>query len=333
MKLLILSSDPSITQWKSLSIKLNQIATALNTGKNSNFTVELRQITTRPLVDVITGRINRDWLDNLAIPYYKQGYDIVGFHFNSKQYLEWNIKPKLGGSNPRSTVVAESMYWWSDETSKRKGIGKFVETCLHEICHGYYQKTGLTDQTHATDAAMGTVVSLLPTFDWSVYQKTQIKRLEAIVAALRALLVKKKPSGLQHPVNDLLPAVKRGVDKVLYDMKMLGFEMRMTEGYRSSKRQSELYALGRTTPGRIVTNAKAGESLHNHGVAADFVFRKQGYDATKDQWLAFASVAESHGFEWGGNWNEFIDRPHIQMMKGYKLKDFQKGLVDYNKYK
>jgi peptidoglycan L-alanyl-D-glutamate endopeptidase CwlK len=116
-------------------------------------------------------------------------------------------------------------------------------------------------------------------------------------------------------------------------MEMFGLPMRMTEGYRSGVRQNELYAQGRTKFGKIVTNAKAGESLHNYGVAADFVFRKQGYDATNDQWLAFASVAERHGFEWGGAWNEFVDRPHIQMMKGYKLKDFQNKLVDYNKFK
>jgi peptidoglycan L-alanyl-D-glutamate endopeptidase CwlK len=119
-------------------------------------------------------------------------------------------------------------------------------------------------------------------------------------------------------------------------MELLGLPMRITEGYRSIERQNELYAQGRTTKGNIVTKAKGGESLHQYGVAADYVFRKQGYDATNDQWLAFASIAERHGFEWGGgkDWQNagFVDKPHIQMMKGYKLSDFINKKVDYNKY-
>jgi peptidoglycan LD-endopeptidase CwlK len=42
-------------------------------------------------------------------------------------------------------------------------------------------------------------------------------------------------------------------------------------GLRSFEDQDELYAQGRTKPGNIVTNARGGDSLHNYGLAADFV--------------------------------------------------------------
>ncbi len=45
------------------------------------------------------------------------------------------------------------------------------------------------------------------------------------------------------------------------------------EGLRTSARQNELYAIGRTVQrGKPkVTNAKAGQSMHQYGVAIDFV--------------------------------------------------------------
>jgi peptidoglycan L-alanyl-D-glutamate endopeptidase CwlK len=41
---------------------------------------------------------------------------------------------------------------------------------------------------------------------------------------------------------------------------------------RSFKEQNDLYAKGRTLPGKIVTYAKGGQSYHNYGLAIDIVF-------------------------------------------------------------
>lgn len=43
----------------------------------------------------------------------------------------------------------------------------------------------------------------------------------------------------------------------------------VSSGLRSMSTQDALYAQGRTAPGPIVTNARAGESPHNYGMAAD----------------------------------------------------------------
>lgn len=44
-----------------------------------------------------------------------------------------------------------------------------------------------------------------------------------------------------------------------------------TYGYRTAAEQAKLYFQGRTVPGRIVTNARPGFSVHNYGAAIDFV--------------------------------------------------------------
>lgn len=52
-----------------------------------------------------------------------------------------------------------------------------------------------------------------------------------------------------------------------------GLQPYIYEGLRSSARQNELYAIGRTVQrGKPkVTNARAGQSMHQYGLAIDFV--------------------------------------------------------------
>jgi len=98
-------------------------------------------------------------------------------------------------------------------------------------------------------------------------------------------------------------------------------------GHRSYAEQTELYAKGRTKPGRIVTNARAGYSNHNFGIAVDFgVFKDGKYLDSAKPALAnkihkqVAEWAAKHEWiiEWGGNWKSFQDIPHFQL-KGHTL--------------
>lgn len=142
-------------------------------------------------------------------------------------------------------------------------------------------------------------------------------------------LVKKKNS---LTPTDVLPLVERKAQLVLKEMKDLGYDMRITQGFRSIADQDALYAQGRPK-GVIVTNAKGGESFHNYGAALDFVFRKEGYNVPASVWKKFGVIGKKHGFEWGGDWKRgFVDNPHLQMTLGYSLKDFQQGKVDYKKF-
>lgn len=110
-----------------------------------------------------------------------------------------------------------------------------------------------------------------------------------------------------------------------------------TESIRSVDRQNELYALGRTKDGNIVTYAKGGESYHNYGLAIDYVLMKHNNEQTwdikydgngngKSDWFEVAAIAKELGFEWGGDWDTFKDYPHLQMTFGLSISQLQRGL-------
>jgi peptidoglycan LD-endopeptidase CwlK len=104
-----------------------------------------------------------------------------------------------------------------------------------------------------------------------------------------------------------------------------GIAVRLTCGYRSAEEQNRLYAQGRTAPGRIVTNARGGDSWHNYGLAADYVFVASGKATYDGPWDRFGRIARANGLEWGGDWKRFTDRPHVQWRKGKTLAEMRKA--------
>lgn len=95
-----------------------------------------------------------------------------------------------------------------------------------------------------------------------------------------------------------------------------GIYVLITDGYRSNAEQDALYAQGRTKPGKIVTNAKGGQSNHNFGIAVDFCLtNEKGTVANytvNSEWRRVAAIAKSMGFAWGGDWKGFVDNPHLE---------------------
>ena len=114
-------------------------------------------------------------------------------------------------------------------------------------------------------------------------------------------IAKLDPS-VQGPASDFINQVERD----------LGITLRVSAGYRSFAEQDALYAQGRTTPGSIVTNARGGQSSHNHGLAIDVVEISNGNVNWDTDWNGIANIGRSHGFSWGGDWTGFVDRPHFQ---------------------
>lgn len=112
-------------------------------------------------------------------------------------------------------------------------------------------------------------------------------------------------------IKDLVPMMQPLVKSFLAKAKDRGFDLRITSGYRSLEEQAELYAQGRTKPGSIVTNAKPGQSNHNHRRAIDVVDRKNGYNI---DWPTIGSLGESCGLSWGGRWRRFVDKPHFEYL-------------------
>jgi peptidoglycan L-alanyl-D-glutamate endopeptidase CwlK len=77
----------------------------------------------------------------------------------------------------------------------------------------------------------------------------------------------------QDKVATLVPSFRARVQAWLDACHAAGLQPYIYEGLRTSKRQTELYAIGRTVNrGKAkLTNAKAGQSMHQYGLAIDFV--------------------------------------------------------------
>jgi len=93
-----------------------------------------------------------------------------------------------------------------------------------------------------------------------------------------------------------------------------GYEMALLEGYRSPARQDEL-----AKAGNHVTNARAFQSWHQYGLAADCAFWRDGklVISEKDPWAMrgyqlYGEVAESLGLTWGGRWR-MMDFGHTEL--------------------
>lgn len=87
---------------------------------------------------------------------------------------------------------------------------------------------------------------------------------------------------------------------------------------RTKEEQAELYAQGRTKPGKIVTYAKPGSSAHNFGLAYDAVPLFNGKalwkaDLNSREWSTVVRVGRSLGLEWAGDWSRFREFVHWQI--------------------
>lgn len=144
---------------------------------------------------------------------------------------------------------------------------------------------------------------------------------------------------------NLQPKVARLAADFLNKAKEKGFSIAITEGYRSLERQTQLY---NQVP--KITNAKAGMSFHNYGLAFDIVFIKDGKATYEGDWESIGKVGQEVGLEWGGSWgnigsnNEmevynndwsvgFIDKPHFQFTGGHSITEFFNKQVDFSIFK
>ncbi len=162
----------------------------------------------------------------------------------------------------------------------------------------------------------------------------------------------------QNRIAKLHPLVREEVTKIIQecDTTLTGkAKVRVTQGLRTFTEQEDLYSLGRTKVntngkttrkpmGNKVTNAKAGQSIHNYGFAIDICLiidnKEASWDTAKDwdndkiaDWYECVKIFAKYGWEWGGNWKIFKDLPHFDK-KGFgswrklsKLKQDKEGYV------
>ncbi|HTG68821.1 MAG TPA: M15 family metallopeptidase [Candidatus Udaeobacter sp.] len=139
------------------------------------------------------------------------------------------------------------------------------------------------------------------------------------------------------PITELHPVVFAKQNELISQTGKAGITILITDGFRSNEEQDAIYAKGRTTEGKVVTQVQGGQSYHNYGLAIDFALRtKKGevvwdmkYDGNKNgqaDWMEVVAIAKRLGFTWGGDWENFPDYPHLQIDFGYSIRQLRNGL-------
>lgn len=104
-------------------------------------------------------------------------------------------------------------------------------------------------------------------------------------------------------------------------IKITPYDFGISCGVRTKEEQAELYAQGRTKPGKIVTWTM--DSRHISGHAVDFVVYQDGKVTWEEKYYdqvggAFLEAAAKLGIPvtWGGSWKR-PDRPHVELNRGF----------------
>lgn len=120
----------------------------------------------------------------------------------------------------------------------------------------------------------------------------------------------------------LYPPFRRVIDQLLARCREAGIEIYLFEGWRSPLRQDLLYARGRSEGGHVVTQARAWESWHQYGLAADLVFGGPGRWTWQGDYKAMGAIAVQLGLEWFGTPPQrFPELAHVQLRFNLNLAE------------
>ena len=131
-------------------------------------------------------------------------------------------------------------------------------------------------------------------------------------------------------LDDLLPQVKARVEDFIKACQHSGIDILVTSTYRDYESQDALYAQGRTTEGKIVTNARGGDSFHNQRCAVDIVpvvNGKPDWDGSHPVWQDIGRIGKESGLEWAGEWKTFKELAHFQYTGGLTIAQLKEGTV------
>lgn len=170
-----------------------------------------------------------------------------------------------------------------------------------------------------------------------------------MVVSLETLLQRSEKN-----IGNVHPSLKEYALELIKRAYKEGIFVQLSSGFRSLEDQAKLYGQGRShyvykgkQYGRIkdsdgkqlkvVTKAEPGESIHNYGLAIDFflvsndgkesiwdIYADLDKDGKRD-WIEVVSIAKQMGFEWGGDWSQFLDYPHLQYTGGLTLGQIGRG--------
>lgn len=134
-------------------------------------------------------------------------------------------------------------------------------------------------------------------------------------------------------IATLLPKVQPYARSLVHAAAAMEITIKVISGTRTYEEQTALYMQGRASlkdvnaarkaagmsaikekDNKKVTNAKAGFSNHNFGIAFDIgVFKGTAYLGESPLYKAVAVLGKQLGLSWGGDWTSPKDEPHYQL--------------------
>ncbi len=127
---------------------------------------------------------------------------------------------------------------------------------------------------------------------------------------------------MSRDLAELHPEVRWRAEKLIQAASAVPIPILIYFTLRTFQEQETLYELGRSKPGKVVTNAKPGQSYHNYGLAFDFgPVDAQGAIKWDDLegFTKVGELGEDLGLQWGGRWPKLKDYPHVQMSFGFSI--------------
>ena len=136
------------------------------------------------------------------------------------------------------------------------------------------------------------------------------------------------PTGIdarsEKNIKTLVPGAQEWARAFLQRVLAAGINAQIISGTRTYEEQNELYAIGRTKPGHIVTKARGGYSNHNFGIAWDIgIFDGNKYVEESPLYDKAGQIGRAMGLEWGGDWKNIVDKPHFECKTGKSLAELR----------
>ena len=122
-------------------------------------------------------------------------------------------------------------------------------------------------------------------------------------------------------LDDLSQSVKEAALKHIALCNDKGVELLIYCTLRSNDEQNELYSIGRDKPGKIVTNARSGQSAHNPDIngkshaydCCPMIGGKPIWDSKHPSWIIVGQCGEDAGLVWSGRWTgKLKETAHFQ---------------------
>lgn len=131
----------------------------------------------------------------------------------------------------------------------------------------------------------------------------------------------------QDAVNELHPAVRDRFARLIGDIESkTDWKVTVTSAYRSYAEQAALKA-------QNASNASAGNSYHNFGMALDINLTKDKTTlrkaSSKSDWekSGVPQIARAAGFRWGGDFSNYHDPIHFDLGNKYSIEKLKQLAV------